>query len=271
MRGGDEDSGSYSESDSEGSDRRSSEESSSSSGSDDYSGSESGSASDADEDEVPKMGVVAKTEEDDPDRRYNAMVRERAEQRERHMRGESSSPQLRAPPPGIRAAELSPPARSNVSMTSVPEADARMATAQARAGGKEQYRERSPVAVATRTIASPEQKARPKAKKEKKRKEEYRFHFMPSEAAPGEGFDDWREKEAALYQQMEREHQLFMQKHKEEAKERQPVARAAGGHVSPGAPKAKTADHLPEKLRKPVQTFEEMIRRKAEEAEDSPQ
>ena len=36
-------------------------------------------------------------------------------------------------------------------------------------------------------------------------------------------FDDWREKEAAMYQQMEREHQLFMQKHKVEAAQRQPV------------------------------------------------
>merc|ERR1719327_1644047 len=131
-------------------------------------------------------------------------------------------------------------------MTSMPEADVRVATAQARAEGKNHYRERSPVAVATRTIgasSSPENKALPKAKKEKKRKEE-------PESIPGEGFDDWREKEAAMYQQMEREHQLFMQKHKEESQQRQPGPRPSGG-VSPGAPKAKSADLLPDKLKKP--------------------
>merc|ERR1719197_1125088 len=53
---------------------------------------------------------------------------------------------------------------------------------------------------------------------------------------------------------------------KVEAAQRQPGQKSPGG-----PPKVKTAEHLSEKLKKPIQTFEEMIRQKAEEAQDSPQ
>lgn len=263
----------YSESES-GSESRSESESRSASGSYSESRSDSGSYSD-ESDSESRTPLSPRGDSRSPRSRTPASP----------SRSATPAPRSPAPPPGIRPAVESPSPRTDRSPDYRPRSPAATATRRLDRSASprdemglprdsmlrravEPLSTREPEPPSRGTSAGKKPKKEKKAKKEEPPKEERRASSQYSD----------REREAMLHQRMEKEHAAFMEQHKQESSRRKPPPKseyvkgaAPAASLSPNAPRGRKYDELPGGLRKAVGQFEDMIKRKAEEATlDSP-